>query len=64
MIPAVDNQLYELTRSMAFKVYTGWFEDITEGATHYHAYYVRPDWAETKTPTVRVDAHIFYRWER
>ena len=64
VIPAADKQLYELTRSMAFKVYTGWFEDITEGATHYHAYYVRPDWAETKTPTVRVDAHIFYRWEK
>ena len=64
IIPTQDTQLYELTRSMAFKVYTGWFEDITNGATHYHAYYVRPDWAETKTPTVRVDAHIFYRWEK
>ena len=64
VIPEADKQLYELTRSMAFKVYTGWFKDITEGATHYHAYYVRPDWAETKTPTVRVDAHIFYRWEK
>lgn len=63
-VPAVDHQLYELTRSMAFKVYTGWFDDITEGATHYHAYYVKPEWAETKTPTVRVDAHIFYRWEK
>ena len=48
----------------AVEVYTGWFDDITEGATHYHAYYVKPEWAETKTPTVRVDAHIFYRWEK
>ncbi len=38
--------------------------DITEGATHYHATYVRPSWARTKTRTTRIDRHIFYRWEK
>ena len=38
--------------------------DFTEGATHYHATYVRPAWAKTKTRTTRIDRHIFYRWER
>ena len=38
--------------------------DVTEGATHYHATYVRPAWAKTKTKTTRIDRHIFYRWER
>ena len=38
--------------------------DITEGATHYHATYVRPDWAKTKTKTARIGRHIFYRWEK
>ena len=38
--------------------------DITEGATHYHATYVRPAWAKTKTRTTRIDRHIFYRWEK
>ena len=38
--------------------------DITEGATHYHATYVRPAWAKTKTRTTRIDKHIFYRWEK
>ena len=37
--------------------------DITEGATHYHATYVRPDWARTKTKTARIGRHIFYRWK-
>ena len=37
--------------------------DVTEGATHYHATYVRPAWAKTKTRTTRIDRHIFYRWE-
>jgi spore germination cell wall hydrolase CwlJ-like protein len=38
--------------------------DVTEGATHYHATYVRPAWARTKTRTTRIDRHIFYRWEK
>ena len=37
--------------------------DVTQGATHYHATYVRPSWAKTKTRTTRIDKHIFYRWE-
>ena len=38
--------------------------DVTEGATHYHATYVRPAWAKTKTKTTRIDRYIFYRWEK
>ena len=38
--------------------------DFTDGATHYHATYVRPAWAKTKTRTTRSDRHIFYRWEK
>ena len=37
--------------------------DITEGATHYHADYVEPAWAKTKTKTIEIEDHIFYRWE-
>ena len=40
------------------------FIDITDGATHYHADYVRPAWAEVKTRTTRIGNHIFYRWEK
>jgi spore germination cell wall hydrolase CwlJ-like protein len=38
--------------------------DITDGATHYHADYVNPSWAKTKTKTVEIQDHIFYRWEK
>ena len=38
--------------------------DFTEGATHYHADYVYPAWRKTKTKTVEVADHIFYRWEK
>ena len=37
--------------------------DITDGATHYHADYITPSWAYTKTRTVEIEDHIFYRWE-
>ena len=38
--------------------------DVTEGATHYHATYVKPSWAKTKTRTTRIESHIFYRCEK
>tara|TARA_R110002073_G_scaffold325418_1_gene504426 strand:- start:59 stop:544 length:486 start_codon:yes stop_codon:yes gene_type:complete len=37
--------------------------DITNGATHYHADYVNPSWSSSKTRTVEIEDHIFYRWE-
>ena len=40
------------------------FVDITDGATHYHADYVKPDWADTKPRTTEIGDHIFYRWEK
>jgi spore germination cell wall hydrolase CwlJ-like protein len=39
------------------------YRGITEGATHYHATYVKPRWASTLQLVGRIGAHIFYRWE-
>lgn len=36
-------------------------EDITEGATHYHASYVNPSWARKLEKTVVIGDHIFYK---
>ena len=44
---------------MAFDRYGG----IVEGATHYHADYVNPDWNKTITLVTKIDNHIFYRWD-
>ena len=43
------------------------FRGITEGATHYHATYVAPDWSLLEWRPVyhligRIGAHIFYKW--
>ena len=64
-IPTVDLDVYELARIISFKVISNSpMRDFTQGATHYHATYVYPEWAETKTKTVQVKDHIFYRWEK
>lgn len=36
---------------------------LTEGATHYHANYVKPAWARDFQLIGRIGVHIFYRWE-
>ena len=58
-----DHDAWELARFIAVGVYNDRITDVVEGATHYHAHYVLPDWAETKTETVSIADHIFYRWE-
>jgi len=41
----------------------GW-RGITEGATHYHATYVTPNWINDRgmVPVGRIGSHKFYRW--
>ena len=58
-----DKYSWEQARTIAFGVYTGHLDDLVEGATHYHATYVHPEWAETKTKVAQIGDHIFYRWE-
>ena len=55
------NRIFELTTGVVDGSYT--IADITEGATHYHADYFEPSWAKTKTKTIEIEDHIFYRWE-
>lgn len=34
---------------------------VTEGATHFHATYVRPDWSRRFARTAAIGNHVFYR---
>ena len=58
-----DTYAYQMAQNIAHGVYYGNLDDFVEGATHYHATYVHPEWADTKTKTVQIDDHIFYRWD-
>ena len=55
------DELYDLATHILYQAMP--YLDITEGATHYHADYVTPSWAATKTRTVEIEDHIFYRWD-
>ena len=46
---------------VAHNVVYGFHEDNTDGATHYHANYVRPWWRNHYTQTVVHGSHIFYK---
>ena len=58
-----DKDAYEMAKMISFGAMTGRTYDPTNGATHYHAHYVNPDWANSKHMTVRINDHIFYYWE-
>ena len=60
--PTTYNQLYDMALNLVYGDIT--VVDITEGATHYHADYVFPSWRKTKTKTIEIEDHIFYRWEK
>ena len=46
-----------------FMILDGKYRGISEGATHYHATYVNPEWAKDMALVGRIGAHVFYRWE-
>jgi len=47
--------------AIAGQLLAGKLEDITGGATNYHADYVRPSWASSMKQTVKIGRHIFYK---
>jgi spore germination cell wall hydrolase CwlJ-like protein len=56
-----DLKAYEEAMNNATIVMNGWTGSYLEGATHYHATYVLPRWAEHMTKVTQIDEHIFYR---
>lgn len=43
-------------------LYSNKWRGITQGATHYHAHYVDPVWADELQLVGSIGAHVFYRW--
>jgi spore germination cell wall hydrolase CwlJ-like protein len=46
---------------IAKHIMAGTVTDISEGATHYHATYVNPYWADDMTVVLEIGQHIFYK---
>jgi len=53
---------WRVARDVAMAVTAGkiWLPQVGS-ATHYHAVYVRPDWARTMEKVGRIGMHVFYR---
>jgi spore germination cell wall hydrolase CwlJ-like protein len=59
-----DLDAWVIAQQIAFNMITyGDWRGLTEGATHYHADYVNPNWARTLTLTGTIGVHKFYRWD-
>ena len=58
-----NEEAYSQAMLIAHGVYYGTLFDLIDGATHYHATYVNPEWASTKTKVAQIGDHIFYRWD-
>jgi len=56
-----DRRAYKQAYFLAKVITEGWYADVTQGATHYHAIHVSPDWTKSKTLTVQIGNHLFYR---
>jgi spore germination cell wall hydrolase CwlJ-like protein len=59
-LPTDDKAMLEAT-ILAANIFYGRVTDISAGATHYHATYVQPYWADHMTVVFTIDDHIFYR---
>jgi N-acetylmuramoyl-L-alanine amidase len=64
-----DTEVWHRSIDIAMNLYTIFvdkeviMDDITEGATFYHATYVSPRWRHSLKKTVQIEDHIFYKDE-
>lgn len=55
-----NNSVFAICKRIAQRAISGFLEDKTEGATHYHTKKVRPKWSIGKIPCAEIGRHIFY----
>lgn len=58
-----EQQQWERAEKLAKDILQLKYKDNTGGATHYHAYYVRPYWADSPKMQFikRIGAHLYYK---
>jgi spore germination cell wall hydrolase CwlJ-like protein len=61
-----EEAAWQKSEALAAQILTGEerLRNMTGGATHYHAVYVRPFWAPALEKTAHIGRHIFYRPSR
>jgi len=62
LLEVEESDLYFATAlRIARRALAGSLEDITNGATHYHAESVSPFWSKDQEPLTRIGKHLFYK---
>lgn len=59
-----DKAAFATAGRIARMMLDGEARTLTNGATYFHARYVRPHWARKFELTARIGSHVFYRSER
>ena len=63
-VPESEN--WERAKRVAWDImHTNEYRGLAEGATHYHATYVNPNWTRQRDmdEVGRIGEHLFYRWD-
>ncbi len=58
----LNKRKWAASEELAGAILAGLRAPISRNATHYHANYVTPYWADTLTPTATIGTHKFYRF--
>ena len=60
-LPNPVGEAWKQAWQAAEEVYYGTEPPVVEGATHFHAVYIKPDWAEGRKRIARIGQHVFYK---
>ncbi len=58
----VNKRKWKESQDLSGAILAGVRAPISRNATHYHADYVNPHWADTLTPTATIGTHKFYKF--
>lgn len=58
--PPAENKSWKKAQKLAQKIIKGEMQDITNGATYFHAQSVTPYWSSSFERTIVIGNHIFY----
>lgn len=59
-LPNPTGEAWQQAQKVAEAVYFGTEPPVVEGALHFHAIYIRPDWAAQRKQLARIGRHVFY----
>jgi len=60
-LPEPGGEAWQLAREVAEAVYYRRVAPSLQGALHFHATHIRPEWAKEKKLVARIGRHVFYR---